>query len=69
MSMAVGSVDSGLGADGMGDMLPPQRHDSADSASGRNMRRGSSEEKELTPAQSRRKAQNRAAYVVPSCHC
>lgn len=50
--MPVGSVDSGLG----GDM-----EDSRNSRT-----RSSSEEKEvnLTPAQSRRKAQNRAAYVV-----
>jgi AP-1-like factor len=48
--MPVGSVDSGLGAD-MDD--------------GRAQTRSSSEEKEsLTPAQSRRKAQNRAAYVT-----
>jgi AP-1-like factor len=47
--MPVGSVDSGLGGD-MDD--------------GRGHTRSSSEEKEsLTPAQSRRKAQNRAAYV------
>jgi AP-1-like factor len=49
--MPVGSVDSGIGAD-------------LDDGQGRN--RSSSEEKEsLTPAQSRRKAQNRAAYVPP----
>lgn len=48
--MAVGSVDSGLGAD-LDDGQPQQA-------------RSSSEEKDsLTPAQSRRKAQNRAAYV------
>jgi hypothetical protein len=48
--MPVGSVDSGLGGD-MDD--------------GRAQTRSSSEEKEsLTPAQSRRKAQNRAAYVT-----
>jgi hypothetical protein len=47
--MPVGSVDSGLG----GDMDDGRAHT-----------RSSSEEKEsLTPAQSRRKAQNRAAYV------
>lgn len=47
--MPVGSVDSGLG-------------DIDDGRGSRN--RSSSEEKEsLTPAQSRRKAQNRAAYV------
>lgn len=54
---ALGSVDNGLGNDGFeflnqGDNL--YQHD----------RRSSSEEKDnLTPAQSRRKAQNRAAYV------
>jgi AP-1-like factor len=50
--MPVGSVDSGLG----------------DIDDGRGSRtRSSSEEKEsLTPAQSRRKAQNRAAYVLPT---
>jgi hypothetical protein len=50
--LPVGSVDSGLG----GDM--------EDSRASRT--RSSSEEKEsgLTPAQSRRKAQNRAAYVA-----
>jgi hypothetical protein len=48
--MPVGSVDSGLGAD-LDDGQP-------------NQTRSSSEEKDnLTPAQSRRKAQNRAAYV------
>jgi AP-1-like factor len=50
--MPVGSVDSGLGAD------------LEDGQGSRN--RSSSEEKEsLTPAQSRRKAQNRAAYALP----
>lgn len=58
----IGSVDSGLGNDGMGndglDFLNQgenaYQHD----------RRSSSEEKDsLTPAQSRRKEQNRAAYV------
>jgi AP-1-like factor len=49
--MPVGSVDSGIGAD------------LEDGQGSRN--RSSSEEKEsLTPAQSRRKAQNRAAYVL-----
>lgn len=49
--MPVGSVDSGLGAE-LEDGQP-------------NQTRSSSEEKDnLTPAQSRRKAQNRAAYVV-----
>jgi hypothetical protein len=49
--MPVGSVDSGLGAD-----LDEGRASRT---------RSSSEEKEsLTPAQSRRKAQNRAAYVM-----
>ena len=49
--MPVGSVDSGIGAD------------LEDSRASRT--RSSSEEKEsLTPAQSRRKAQNRAAYVL-----
>jgi AP-1-like factor len=51
--MPVGSVDSGIGAD------------LEDGQASRT--RSSSEEKEnLTPAQSRRKAQNRAAYVLPS---
>lgn len=51
--MPVGSVDSGIGAD-MEDGMASRT-------------RSSSEEKEanMTPAQSRRKAQNRAAYVVP----
>jgi AP-1-like factor len=49
--MPVGSVDSGIGAD------------LEDGQASRT--RSSSEEKEnLTPAQSRRKAQNRAAYVL-----
>lgn len=53
--MPVGSVDSGIGGD-------------VDDAR-TNRTRSSSEEKEpgLTPAQSKRKAQNRAAYVSPSC--
>ena len=52
--MQVGSVDSGIGGE------------VEDARASRT--RSSSEEKEtgLTPAQSRRKAQNRAAYVVPS---
>ena len=52
--MQVGSVDSGIGGE------------VEDSRASRT--RSSSEEKEaaLTPAQSRRKAQNRAAYVAPS---
>jgi AP-1-like factor len=51
--MQVGSVDSGLG----GEVEDPRA----------SRTRSSSEEKEsLTPAQSRRKAQNRAAYVCPS---
>jgi hypothetical protein len=52
--LPVGSVDSGIG----GEM--------EDSRASRT--RSSSEEKEvaMTPAQSRRKAQNRAAYVDPS---
>jgi AP-1-like factor len=51
--MPIGSVDSGIGAD------------MEDSRASRT--RSSSEEKEanMTPAQSRRKAQNRAAYVEP----
>jgi AP-1-like factor len=54
---AVGSVDSNLGNDGM-DFLNQGEN------SYQHERRSSSEEKEsLTPAQSRRKAQNRAAYV------
>jgi len=53
--MPVGSVDSGLGPDGM-DFL------NQNSDLYQHERRSSSEEKEsLTPAQSRRKAQNRAA--------
>jgi hypothetical protein len=55
----VGSVDSGLGNDGM-DFLNQGEN------AYQHERRSSSEEKEsLTPAQSRRKAQNRAAYVYP----
>lgn len=49
--MPVGSVDSGLG----GDM---------DDGRGSRTRSSSEEKESLTPAQSRRKAQNRAAYVV-----
>jgi AP-1-like factor len=53
--MPIGSVDSGIGAD------------MEDSRASRT--RSSSEEKEanMTPAQSRRKAQNRAAYVFVPC--
>ncbi|KAH8623774.1 hypothetical protein IG631_21479 [Alternaria alternata] len=53
--MPVGSVDSGLGAE-LEDGQP-------------NQTRSSSEEKDnLTPAQSRRKAQNRAACVLFPSH-
>lgn len=63
----IGSVDSGLGNDGMGNH--EMGNDGLDFLNqGENSyqhdRRSSSEEKDnLTPAQSRRKAQNRAAYV------
>jgi AP-1-like factor len=51
----IGSVDSGLGNDGMDFLNQGENSYSHE-------RRSSSEEKEsLTPAQSRRKAQNRAA--------
>lgn len=61
----IGSVDSGLGNDGMGneglDFLNQGEN------SYQHDRRSSSEEKDnLTPAQSKRKAQNRAAYVQSS---
>lgn len=53
-----GSIDSGVGIDGMSAL------NTDSDAQGRT--RSSSEEKEtLTPAQSRRKAQNRAAYDFP----
>ena len=63
MNMLSGSVDSGLGSEGMtADLL----QDASGAGKGQNSsirdaRRSSSEEKDLTPAQSRRKAQNRAA--------
>ncbi|MBE7180205.1 MAG: hypothetical protein INR71_03185 [Terriglobus roseus] len=53
--LPMGSVESGMGVDGLGGMQGNE-----DASQGRT--RSSSEEKEsLTPAQSRRKAQNRAA--------
>jgi hypothetical protein len=52
--MPVGSVDSGLGGD-------------IDDGRGSRTRSSSEEKESLTPAQSRRKAQNRAAYVVLTC--
>ena len=64
ISMPIGSVDSGLGSEGMNsDLLQDASNGSQNpnSAGGPDARRSSSEEKDLTPAQSRRKAQNRAA--------
>ena len=63
MPVVIGSVDSGLGGDGMEGLM--RDTSGPGSNSGARTTRGSSEEKEngLTPAQSRRKAQNRAAYV------
>lgn len=64
MTMPIGSVDSGLGSDGMTSEVvgePSNASQNANSSSARDTRRSSSEEKDLTPAQSRRKAQNRAA--------
>lgn len=64
MTMPIESVDSGLGSEGMtSEVLQDQSAASqnANSSSIRDTRRSSSEEKDLTPAQSRRKAQNRAA--------
>lgn len=64
MNMPIGSVDSGLGSEGMSSEAlqdPSAASQNANSASTRDARRSSSEEKDLTPAQSRRKAQNRAA--------
>jgi hypothetical protein len=56
----VGSVDSGLGQDGM-EFLHTDGMDGSGAGFG-GERRSSSEEKDgMTPAQSRRKAQNRAA--------
>jgi hypothetical protein len=49
--MPVGSIDSGIGAD-------------LDDGQASRTRSSSEEKESLTPAQSRRKAQNRAAYVL-----
>jgi hypothetical protein len=61
MNMLSGSVDSALGSDGMGADLLQDAGGKNQNSSIRDARRSSSEEKDLTPAQSRRKAQNRAA--------
>ncbi|CAA9965384.1 bZIP transcription factor [Pyrenophora teres f. maculata] len=53
--MPVGSVDSGIGAE-------------FDDGRGSRTRSSSEEKDNLTPAQSRRKAQNRAAYVLCSAY-
>jgi len=66
VTMPVGSIDSGISAEGMTvevvqDRATTQQSQGQNASSTRDGRRSSSEEKDLTPAQSRRKAQNRAA--------
>ena len=61
---SIDSIDGGVGAEVMTTEVIPDQASTAqpqNPSSTRDGRRSSSEEKDLTPAQSRRKAQNRAA--------